>query len=228
MTSGGGGPQTPDSGFPGGVGGGSFGDGPMGVGPGQPGLGQGQTGLGQLQPGAGGGRPGAPDLPVPVNSPGRRSDGDNLPAPRGPMGGAPATVNRGSRFALRNWRVRWRLFAIILVPTVATLIFGVIQSADAVGSYNSFSNVRSLANLNSLVVTGIGQLADERDLIAGYVAAGKPASMRNSVLQAETATNATVDQISSQAAGIVGNNGIRAQTILDLQNGVLGGISDLS
>jgi signal transduction histidine kinase len=214
-TSGSGAPQAADSGFQGVGGGGSFGDGPLGAG-------QGQAGPGAGGPG------GQPALPVPVNPPPRRGDGDNLPSARGSVSGASSAVNRGSRFALRNWRVRWRLFAIIVVPTVAALIFGVIQSTDAVSSYESFSNVRSLANLNSLVVTGVGQLGTERDLIAGYVAAGKPASMKNQVLAAEQATNVTINEISSQSAGVVSNSAIRAQTILALQNGVLGGISDLN
>jgi signal transduction histidine kinase len=221
MTSGNGAPLTPDSGFsPGG--GGAFGDGPLG--------GQGQAGPGGFGPGAGGpGQgPGQPGLPVPTgNSPMRRDDGDNLPAPRGASGGVPGTVNRGNRFAMRNWRVRWRLFAIILIPTLAALVFGVIQSADAVSSYEGYGNVRSLANLNSLVVTGVGQIADERDLVAGYVAAGKPASMKSQVIADEQATSNTLNQIQDQANGIVANSGIRAQTVLDLQNGVLGGISDL-
>jgi signal transduction histidine kinase len=218
MTSGNGAPLTPDSGFPS-SGGGSFGDGPLG--------GQGQGGPGGFGPGLGG-PGGQPGLPVPAaNSPARRDDGDNLPAARGASGGVPVAVNRGNRFAMRNWRVRWRLFAIILIPTLAALIFGVIQSADAVGSYEGYSNVRSLANLNSLVVTGVGQIADERDLVAGYVAAGKPASMRNQVVADEQATSDTLNQIQTQAPGVVANSGIRAQTVLDLQNGVLGGISDL-
>src|ERR1700677_3344128 len=144
MTSGNGAPQAPDSGFPGGGANGSYADGPL--------VGQGQAGPG-----------GQPGLPVPVNAPVRRDDGDNLPVPPGPGGGAPTTANRGSRLALRNWRVRWRLFAIIIIPTIAILIFGVIQTGNAVSNYENFSSVRSLANLNSLVVTGVSQLDTERD-----------------------------------------------------------------
>ncbi len=222
MTNGNGAPQPPESGFPASGNAGSFGGGPPNGGP--------QGGLpGQGGPGAGGfaGPGGQHSLPVPADSGARRGGDDDAPGRARAAGTSSPALSRGSRFALRNWRVRWRLFAIILVPTMATLIFGVIQSADAVNSYNSFSNVKALANLNSLVVTGIGQLATERDLIAGYVAAGKPASLESQVIQAEQATNATLGQITAQSPGLVSNSAIRAQTILDLQNGVLGGISDL-
>jgi signal transduction histidine kinase len=142
-------------------------------------------------------------------------------------GAAPRSVAaRRSWLALRNWRVRWRLIAIIVVPTVTALILGAIQISSSVSNYTSFRRVQTLANLNALVVTAAGQLGDERDLTAGYVAAGKPAAMMNSVTQAEHATNATLNQISTQAAAV--GSGYRAQTVLDLQNGVLSGIADLA
>jgi signal transduction histidine kinase len=155
-------------------------------------------------------------LPAPV-APGNRGGSADGAAPRSAQ---------GSRLALRNWRVRWRLIAIIVVPTVTALILGAIQIANSVNNYTSFKREQTLANLNTLVVTGAGQLADERDLIAGYVAAGKPAAMKNSVTQAEQATNSTLSQISAQATAV--GSGYRAQTVLDLQNGVLSGIADLN
>jgi signal transduction histidine kinase len=165
---------------------------------------------------------------VPMNAPLRRDDDTNLPSRREPSTGGQPAVRSGGRFALSNWRVRWRLFAIIAVPTIAALIFGVIQNVNAESNYNNFARVKDLATLNSLVVTGVTNLTDERDVIAGYVAAGKPASQLAKVTAAEQATDATVDQISTEAQGIVSNSSIRAQTVLDLRNGVLGGISDLT
>ncbi|HEX8008108.1 MAG TPA: nitrate- and nitrite sensing domain-containing protein [Trebonia sp.] len=141
------------------------------------------------------------------------------------MTGPRPVMRQGSRLALRNWRVRWRLIAIIVVPTVTALIFGAIQIAGSVNNYTSFKRVQTLANLNALVVTAVGQLADERDATAGYVAHGKPAAMKNTVTQDQQATDATLNQISAQAAAV--GSGYRAQTVLDLQNGVLSAIADL-
>jgi signal transduction histidine kinase len=138
-------------------------------------------------------------------------------------------VRSGSRWALSNWRVRWRLIAIIAVPTVTALILGAIQISNAVGNYTSFKRVQTVANLNALVVKGAGQLADERDLTAGFVASGKTnKAMQAQVNQAQAAANATLAEIKSQAAGVSGGSGYRAQTVLDLNNGVLAGINDLT
>ncbi len=69
--------------------------------------------------------------------------------------------------------MRWRLVAIIAVPTITALILGVIQIVGSVNNYESFKRVQTLANLNALVVTATGQIADERDATVGYVASGR-------------------------------------------------------
>jgi len=213
MTNGNGAP--PASGSPSNGDGGLPNGGPLAVGPGQGG------------PGAGAfGGPGGPEqggLPVPV-TPARA-----VGRPPSQAGGAGQQVHSGSRWALSNWRVRWRLIAIIAVPTLTALILGAIQISTAVGNYTSDKRVQTLANLNALVVKGAGQLADERDITAGLVASGKSnTAMQAQVNQAQAATNATLAEIRSQAAAVTGGSGYRAQTVLDLNNGVLAGINDLT
>jgi signal transduction histidine kinase len=215
MTNGNGAPQSPASGSPANGDGGLPNGGPLAVGPGQGGPSAGAFG-GPDGPGQGG-------LPVPV-TPARV--GGRPPAQ---AGGASQQVRSGSRWSLSNWRVRWRLIAIIAVPTVTALILGAIQISNAVGNYTSFKRVQTLANLNALVVKGAGQLADERDVTAGFVASGKAnKTMQAQVNQAQAATNATLAMIRSQAAAVAGGNGYRSQTVLDLNNGVLAGINDLT
>ena len=125
--------------------------------------------------------------------------------------------------------MRWRLIAIIAVPTLTALVLGAIQITTAVENYTSDKRVQTLANLNALVVKGAGQLADERDITAGFVASGKSkTAMQAQVNQAQAATNATLAEIRSQAAVVTGSSGYRAQTVLDLNNGVLAGINDLT
>jgi signal transduction histidine kinase len=130
--------------------------------------------------------------------------------------------------------VRWRLIAIITVPTVTALILGVIQIVGSVNNYSSFKRVQDLANLNSLVVNAAGLLADERDATAGYVAAGGQsgsaagASLKAKVTSDQTATDQVVQQISAQAPAVVNGSGYRSQTVLDLSNGVLANITDLT
>jgi signal transduction histidine kinase len=209
MTNGNGGPPTPASGLPATGGGSSPQGGSLAVGPGA---------------GAFGSPPGQANLPVPAS-----------PPPRGGVAvptGAPAP-RKGSPFSISNWRVRWRLIAIITVPTVTALILGVIQIVGSVNNYSSFKRVQDLANLNSLVVSGAGLLANERDDTAGFVAAGgqsgvgTSASLKTMVTSDRAATDAVTKQISQQAQAIVNGSGYRSQTVLDLSNGVLANIADL-
>src|SRR5580704_19749956 len=147
MTNGNGGPPTPASGLPVNGSGSSPQGGSLAVGPGA---------------GPFGGPPGQANLPVPASPP---RGGVPVPA----AGPAP---RKGSPFSISNWRVRWRLIAIITVPTVTALILGVIQIVGSVNNYSSFKRVQELAALNALVVQASGDLADERDAAAGFVAAG--------------------------------------------------------
>jgi signal transduction histidine kinase len=210
MTNGNGGPPTPASGLPV-TGGGST---PQG--------GSLAVGLGA---GSFGGPPGQVNLPVPAAP--ARPGGALVPA------GGPAP-RKGSPFSISNWRVRWRLIAIITVPTVTALILGVIQIVGSVNNYSSFKRVQDLANLNSLVVNAAGLLADERDDTAGFVAAGgqsgsaAAAPLKAKVTSDQLATDQVVHQISTQAPAIVNGSGYRPQTVLDLSNGVLANITDLT
>ncbi len=210
MTNGNGGPQTPASGLP--VNGSG---GPQG---GPPAVSFGQSGPGAGSPGD----PAQVNLPVPASP--ARLDG-------APAGKATPPVRKGSPLSISNWRVRWRLVAIVAVPTITALILGVIQIVGSVNNYESYKRVQTLANLNALVVTGITDLANERDATTGYVAAGgvhgAAGSMTATQEKALAATDATMDQIKAAAPAVVDGSGYRAQTVLDLQNGVLAGISDL-
>ncbi|HEY2594571.1 MAG TPA: nitrate- and nitrite sensing domain-containing protein, partial [Chloroflexota bacterium] len=130
-------------------------------------------------------------------------------------------LRKPGRIALSNWRVRWRLFAIIAVPTVTALILGVIQNVNAFSNYASFSRVQTLSQLGGLASTAIGQLEDERDATAGYVASGKTsATAKAAMLQYRTTTLATLNEFDAQAAPVISNGAYQAQVQLDLQNAV--------
>src|ERR1700722_2058097 len=218
MTNGNGGPPTPGSGFPLNGAGSPPQGGPLAVGQGQGGPVAANFA----------GPSGQSSLPVPASQ-ARRGGAPLVPA----SSGSGLTPRKGSPFSISNWRVRWRLIAIITVPTVTALILGVIQIVGSVNNYSSFKRVQDLANLNSLVVQTAGLLADERDDTAGFVAAGGQtgaagaASLKTKVLSDQSQTTALTSQI-SQLAAADGNGSIfRAQTALDLSNGVLANVTDL-
>jgi signal transduction histidine kinase len=183
--------------------------GPLAVGPGQAGPGAGAPG-----------DPGQAALPVPLSQ--ARRNGIATAGNAASAGG-----RKGSPFSISNWRVRWRLVAIIAVPTITALILGVIQIVGSVNNYESFKRVQTLANLNALVVTATGEIADERDATVGYVASGrKNAQLDAAALKAQGLTTTTTNAIATDAAAVINGTGYRAQTVIDL-NGVLADISDL-
>ena len=57
-----------------------------------------------------------------------------------------------SRFALRNWRVRWRLAALIAVPLLTAVVLGALTIYGDVTSWQTAGRVQHLAQLNSAVV----------------------------------------------------------------------------
>src|ERR1700760_2167836 len=221
MTNGNGGPPPPASGLPrsgnGGPQGGSL---AVGQGPGGPGPGQGGPAAVSANGLAGQASP--PASPTPA-----RATGAPVPA------GVQVPPRKGSAFSISNWRVRWRLVAIITVPTVTALILGVIQIVSAVDNYSSFKRVQNLASLNSLVVNAAGLLADERDDSAGFVAAGGQnnaagtATLKATVTKDQASTTKITGDIVSQAQAVINGSGYRSQTVLDLSNGVLADIADL-
>ena len=85
---------------------------------------------------------------------------------------------KGSRLALRNWRVPWRLIALIAIPTVVAMAFAGLRVAAAASSAANFGRSAQLAALGQQV-TGLAQaMEDERDLSANFIADGRPAAVR--------------------------------------------------
>jgi signal transduction histidine kinase len=68
-----------------------------------------------------------------------------------------------SRFALRNWRVRWRLAALIAVPLLTAAVLGALTINRDVSNWQATGRVQHLTQLNSAVVKYIQALEDERD-----------------------------------------------------------------
>jgi signal transduction histidine kinase len=68
-----------------------------------------------------------------------------------------------SRFALANWRVRWRLAALIAVPLLTAVVLGALTINRNVSNWQTTGRVQHLAQLNSAVVKYIQAVEDERD-----------------------------------------------------------------
>jgi hypothetical protein len=137
---------------------------------------------------AGGSAQPQPGAPLPADT-----VGTTHPHPRRP--GAP-----GSRFALKNWRVRWRLAALIAVPLLTAAVLGALTINSNVSSWQAAGRVQHLAQLNSAVVKYIQAAEDERDYSVASTAnrAGFSARLR----AAQRVTDGAAAQVTALADGI--------------------------
>jgi signal transduction histidine kinase len=85
-------------------------------------------------------------------------------------------LSGGGRQALRpwqvrNWRVRWRVLALVLIPTIAAVAFGGARIQAARDTSTAAGRTGQLGTLGTNLTALVESLEDERDLTAGYVAA---------------------------------------------------------
>ncbi|MEU5861191.1 nitrate- and nitrite sensing domain-containing protein [Nonomuraea sp. NPDC047529] len=82
----------------------------------------------------------------------------------------------GSPFALRNWRVRTRLIALIAIPTVIAVILGALRVTTSIASAQQYQDISSVGTL----VAQLGELSRdlglERDLATRHVATNRGSS----------------------------------------------------
>ncbi len=89
---------------------------------------------------------------------------------------AGGTARRGRKLALRNWRVRSRLIALIAIPTMAAIVLGGLRTVTSLSSAAEYERVRGGAELTAEISELAHELEEERDLSARFVAqaAGAP------------------------------------------------------
>jgi signal transduction histidine kinase len=128
-----------------------------------------------------------------------------------PAGPAAAGGREGPPLALHNWRVTWRLVALIVLPTVAGMVFAGLRVGVAEGNAHTFSRVERLAALSQQVTALAQAMEDERDSTAMFIGAGRPGGGM-SVLQRQYAvTNGLAAEVAG-AVGAVSGGDFPAQT----------------
>jgi signal transduction histidine kinase len=133
-----------------------------------------------------------------------------------------------SRFALVNWRVRWRLAAIIAVPTLTAAVLGALTINSDVNNWEATGRVQHLAQLNNDVVNFSQKLEDELNVSAAF-AATRPdnAGLQTSLKQAQNATDAAARSVVADSAAVTTGAGYQPGTVQDL-NAVEAAINDLA
>ncbi|MGH3313752.1 MAG: sensor histidine kinase [Streptomyces sp.] len=114
---------------------------------------------------------------------------------------------RGNRLAVRNWRVRTRLYAILLIPVLVALIFGGFRVQDSVTTWNEAEDAQRTAELVRAAATYGNALIDERDRTAAPLLAGR----RNdpAVERARNTTDQAAETFDSAAARMPAEPGLK-------------------
>jgi len=134
----------------------------------------------------------------------------------------------GARFALANWRVRWRILAVIAVPVLIAAFLGAYTIYGNVSTWNASGRVQHLAQLDASVVKLTQALEDERDLSAGYAASqGGNATIVAQLKHAESVTNADLKPVLSEAADVTTGAGYQS-SVVDNLNTLIGELNNLS
>ena len=126
-----------------------------------------------------------------------------------PHPGPPGSAR--SRFALGNWRVRWRLAALIAVPLLTAVVFGALTISRDVSNWQTTGRVQHLAQLNSAVVKYIQAVEDERDYSVASTAnrGGFPASLK----AAQHVTDGAAAEVAALADGITVGDGYQLAAV---------------
>jgi signal transduction histidine kinase len=126
-----------------------------------------------------------------------------------------------SRFALSNWRVRWRLAALIAVPLLTAVALGAVTISRDVSNWQTTGRVQHLVQLNSAVVKYIQALEDERDYSVASTANRSAFSAR--LRTAQRVTNGAAAEVTVLADGITVGGGyqlVAVQAVNAVQVGV--------
>jgi hypothetical protein len=133
----------------------------------------------------------------------------------------------GRLLGLRNWRVRSKLIAVLVIPAVAFLVLASFGIGSSIRNAQAFDRGSRLAELGGEVTALVHELQSERDLSAGFLAGG--AAGNDNVKNALVAQQRLVD--SAEAAyrdaeePLHDDLGARLETRF---NAVLAGLEDLS
>src|SRR6266702_1953417 len=175
------------------------------------------------------------------------AESGEAPAPAGSQAGAPdgpppAGMVRAthpnprrpgssrSRFALVNWRVRWRLAAVIAVPTLTAAVLGALTINADVNQWEATGRVQHLAQLNGDVVKLSQALEDELNQSAAFAATRSGpgnAAFAAGLKKAQSVTDSAARTVVSDSASVSTGAGYQPGTVQDL-NAVQAAINDLT
>ncbi|MFF5113477.1 nitrate- and nitrite sensing domain-containing protein [Streptosporangium sp. NPDC000509] len=118
------------------------------------------------------------------------------------------SARNGSKLALKNWRVRSRLIALIVVPTVAAIVLGGLRVTGSISSAADYERVRTTAELTAGLSDLVDELQLERDLSARFVAQGRPATGKPNLRKQYEEVDEAVGRVSPRVNAAMADSGL--------------------
>ena len=118
------------------------------------------------------------------------------------------SARNGGKLALKNWRVRSRLIALIVIPTIAAIVLGGLRVTTSISSAAEYERVRTTAELTAGLSDLVNELQLERDLSARHVAQGRPATGRASLGKQYDAVDEAVGRVNARVSGAMADSGL--------------------
>jgi hypothetical protein len=89
---------------------------------------------------------------------------------------------------VRNWRVRQKLAAVLIIPTVAFIVVGGLDTARAVSDARQLATVADQTAAGDPIVAIVHELQRERDRTAGYIVVAGALGAEDAITKALAAT----------------------------------------
>ncbi|RZS41045.1 signal transduction histidine kinase [Herbihabitans rhizosphaerae] len=111
------------------------------------------------------------------------------------------SARAGSRWRMRNWRLRTKLIAVLVVPTVAVLVLGGLQVKADLDRAERFRQTVAQVDLARKLTNVVHELQTERSLMSGWVA-GNKAAPRTEIDHQTARVDKAVDEARGAAANL--------------------------
>jgi Nitrate and nitrite sensing/HAMP domain len=127
---------------------------------------------------------------------------------------SPPASASGRSIGLRNWRVRSKLIAVLVIPAVAFLVLASFGIGSLVGNAQAFEDGRKLAELGRQVTALVHELQAERDLSVAFTASADK-GVGNALREQQSRTNDAVAAYREAQAPLNDDLGERLQGRFD-------------
>ncbi|RLK59710.1 signal transduction histidine kinase [Actinokineospora cianjurensis] len=133
-------------------------------------------------------------------------DGSSEVVAANPRPSGRKTVEGGSRWRLRNWRLRTKLVAVLLVPVITAVALGVLRATNELDRAETFDQAAIAVTATLDVTALVHEMQSERNVMVAYVAGGRTGDLSQVQGQMQK-TNATMTRLNQAVAKVSTNNG---------------------